>query len=559
MIKPYNDALASYDHAITLKPNCAALYNNRGILLAKLRRFNDALANYNQAIALKPDCAEVYNNRGVVLQEIEQYDDALADYDKAIELKPDYANAHNNRGAILSKLRRCDSAVASCDQALTLKPDFAEAYNNRGVALHEMEHFDNALASYDQAIALKPDCAEAHNNRSATLRELKRYDDALASCAKAIALKPNYAEAYQNRGLSLVNKGNMNEAQEMFLEALKLKPDFPDAVFSLTHIRKYRDPDHADVKNIRSLLAKPRTSLRGRECLYFALGKIYDDCGLYDEAFECYRQANQIRNTAVAYNPDRVARYTDSIIDVFSKDFLAKRSGFSSDKQSPLFIVGMPRSGTTLLAQILSNHRCIASAGELPTILEFISRLPELGGKGIAYPRAVRHITPVIGTRLINDYEQRLRRDVGSDVPYVIDKHPLNFRHLGFISMLFPGARIIHCTRHPLDMVLSTYFQRFAYSYDYSFDLGNIAHFYGEYTRVMEHWRKVLPATPIEVSYEDIVMHTEQMVRKTLAALGLEWEERCLSPHTNSGGVETASQYQVRQPTPRQSVQPRLP
>ena len=415
-----HETLASYEKVIELTPDSAEAYNTRAIILNKLNRYNEALASYDKAIALKPDRAELYNNRGVTLEEMRRFDDALADYDKAIELKPDYANAHNNRGATLPNLKRYDAAVASCDTAIKLRPDFAEAYNNRGVALHEMERYDDALASYDEAIALKLDCAEAHKNRGAALYQLKRLDDALASCDRAIALKPDYAEAYQTGGLCLVNKGDMQEAERMYLKALELKTDFPDPVLSLTQIRKYRDKDHPDVKNIRSLLDEPGISLHGRECLYFSLGKIYDDCGLYDEAFECYRQANEMRNTAVSYNPSRVAEFTDSIINVFSRDFLAQPFPFASDSQSPLFIVGMPRSGTTLMAHILSNHRSIGLAGELPTILDFISLLPELIGNRIPYPQAAKHITPVVATRLINDYAKRLTRNAGSDVPRVI-------------------------------------------------------------------------------------------------------------------------------------------
>jgi predicted protein tyrosine phosphatase len=215
----------------------------------------------------------------------------------------------------------------------------------------------------------------------------------------------------------------------------------------------------------------------------------------------------------------------------------------------------MPRSGTTLMANILSNHHSIATAGELETIGKFTLRLPELIGNDIPYPQAVKRITPDIAVRLIHDYEKRLRRDTELDVPHVIDKHPLNFKHLGFISMLFPKAQIIHCMRHPLDTALSNYFQRFSLYYDYSFDLRNIGHFYGEYTRLMEHWRKVLPLRMTEVSYEDMIMNTEQAVHKILDFLGLAWDEHCLAPHTNPCAVETASQWQVRQPIYTQSLE----
>lgn len=550
----YDEALARYDRVIELLPESAEAHNNRAIILNKMKRHAEALVSFGKAIALTPRHAELYNNRGVALQDIGRLEDALADYDKAIELKPAYANAHTNRGAILATLGRYYSALASCNQAIELTPDSTEAHNNRGVALQGMGRYDEALASYDQALTLTPDCVEAHSNRGAALRELARVDEALTSCDRAISLRPGYADAYHTRGVCLLNKGDLEQAESMFLRALELKPDFPDAVFELTCIRKYESIDHPDVKNIRSLLRKPRASLFERDCLYFSLGKIYDDCGHYDEAFACYRLANQMRNRSVSYDPVKVAELTNSIIEVFSKELLAQPFEFVPDKPSPLFIVGMPRSGTTLIAQILSNHHGIGTAGELPTILDFLPQLPRLIGNGAPYPETARHLTPLIIAGLRNEYLIRLRRDAGSAVSRVIDKHPFNFRHLGLIAMLFPKARIIHCTRHPLDTGLSNYFQRFRLSYDYSFDLRNIGHFYGEYARIMEHWRRVLPSALIEVSYEDVITNTEQIVRKTLDSLGLEWDGRCLAPHTNPSTVYTASKWQVRQPIYRESV-----
>ena len=467
---------------------------------------------------------------------------------------PDYAEAYNNRGAILQTMNRLPEALASYDQAIALKPDYANVHHNRGSTLKKLNRHEEALASFDRAIALKPDHTEAHHNRGVTFQELKRYDEALASYDRVLTLKPDHAEACNNRGLILANHGDMAAAEKMFLQAVTLKPDFSDPVFNLAIIRKYQDAENAGVKNILALINRPATSSEDKVSLYFSLGKIYDDCGRYDEAFESFRAANHLRNATVAYDAGAVTRLTDDILEVFTPKFLASPFASASASRSPLFIVGMPRSGTTLLAGILSNHRSIATAGELPAIMDFAARLPELTGTGLPYPQAAREISPALAARLSHDYEQRLRRDAGLEVPHVIDKNMLNFRHLGFIAKLFPRARIIHCTRDPLDTGLSNYFQRFPKYLDYSFDLQNIGHFFGEYSRLMDHWRKIPTMNLMEISYEDMILHTEPVVHRMLDFLGLEWDERCLSPHTNPASVETASQWQVRQPIYQQSI-----
>jgi tetratricopeptide (TPR) repeat protein len=468
------------------------------------------------------------------------------------------AELHNNRGAILQMMKRYDEALASYDKAIALKPDYANAHFNRGSALKQLNHFEEALASYDKAIALNPGHAEAHNNRGALLQQMRRYDEAIASYDKAIAAKPDHAAAYNNRGTTLLSKGDMREAEKMFRKALELKPDFSDPLHSLVNMRRYRnaeDASSADVKDIRALLGGSKVTPEEKEHLYFALGKIYDDCGLYDEAFENFQQANQIRNSFVSYKAEDVTRLTDGIIEVFSQDFLNRKFAFASESKLSLFIVGMPRSGTTLLGSILSNHPAIATAGELPDMADYALHLGDMLKENVPYPQAAKHITPEIARHIISQYEKRLKRDVKGDVQYVIDKNPLNFRHLGFISMLFPQARIIHCRREPLDTVLSNYFTRFPLTLDYSFDLRNIGHFYREYARLMEHWRTIPALRMMDVSYENMILHTEQTARAVLEFLGLEWDERCLTPHTNPSPVETASQWQVRQPIYRDSLE----
>lgn len=513
-----------------------------------------AAALYHSILAATPGDADSAFNRGRVLRDLHLYHEALASYAQAMTLLPDHPLIPNNVGNTLQEMGHFAEALESYDRALALKPDYFEAYVNRGSALQELNCAAEALASYDHAIALNPECAEVYNNRGTILHEMHRYAEAVASYDRAVALKPDYGEAYNNRGNALVSIGAMAEAELMYRKAHALKPDFPDPLCSITHIQKYHDPDHPDATAIRRLLGIPDTSARNREQLYFALGKIYDDCGCYDDAFEAYRQANLIRNASAAYNHQQVRRITDRMIEVFRRDVLARPLAGASQNRAPIFIVGMPRSGTTLMASILSNHHAVDTAGELPTIAECAARCASLSGNGSEYPEAVLHLTPDGASLLSAAYLQRLRRDSDPAVLYTIDKFPPNFRHLGLIAALFPNAHIIHCIREPLDVSLSNYFQRFSLTYDYAFDLQNIASYYEEYTRLMAHWRNVLPIPMLEVRYEEMVANTEQTIHTMLDFLGLPWDAKCLAPHTNPYAVETASNWQVRQPIHDQSI-----
>ena len=508
---------------IQLGSKCLSVADAGALAAAEHRRGNiqGALEIYDVIAARVPKSAEVHNNRGVLQQMLKRYGEALASYDRAIALKPEFANAHFNRAVILKLQNR----------------------------------FEESLASYDKAIALNPAQAEAHSNRGSVLQDMRLYGQALASYDRAIALQPDFAIAYNNRGTILLCQGDMAGAEQMFRKALELKPDFSDPRHSLSTMRRFQTAAVPEVKEILALLNQPGLPAEQREHLYFTLGKIYDDSGLYDEAFGCFQQANQIRNRSVAYHADKVTKFTDEVIEVFNRDFLGRRQAFASPGKLPLFIVGMPRSGTTLLANMLSNHRAIGTAGELLDMVDYATRLGEIMGNEVPYPQAAKQITPGAAGYIIRQYEKRLRRNIQRDVAYVIDKNPLNFRHVGLISMLFPEARVIHCTREPLDTGLSNYFTRFRLALDFSFDLRNIGHFYREYARLMEHWRTIPTLKVMDVSYEKMILDTENTARAMLDFLGLEWDERCLAPHTNPSPVETASQWQVRQPIYKDSLE----
>ena len=474
-------------------------------------------------------------------------------YQAMLVKAPGYAEGHNNRGVALQKLGRHEEALAAYDRAVALKSDYANAHFNRGSLLKRMGRHEEALASYDRAILLNPLHAEALNNRAALLQVMHRPDEALRGYDQVLAIQPDHAEALNNRGTVLASLGRMDEAEQMFRRACEVRPNFSDPWYNLTESRRYSDPEAPDARQIRALLGQGNLSADDREQLLFGLGKILDDCDLPDEAFDCFREANDLRGRAASYDRQRVTRLTDAIIEVFTREFLALPSAAATSSSTPVFIVGMPRSGTTLLANMLANHPAVAQAGELTVISDFAADLRRIAGTRLPYPHGVKHLAAEPARTLVRDQERQLRLHLRPGTRYVIDKNPLNFRHLGLMARLFPKARIIHCMRNARDTAISNYFQRFPTFLDYSFNLRHLAHFQMEYLRLMQHWRGT-GLNMIEISYEDAVTQTVPVAQQLLTFLGLDWDERCLSPHTNSSPIETASKWQVRQPIYTRSV-----
>lgn len=279
-------------------------------LAAQEQRYGNlrtALHIYNLVVGRLPNCGEAHNNRAATLQLMGLYEDALAGYDRAIAIKPGYATAHFNRGLTLRQLNRLDEALASYERALKLDPENAEYYNSQGVLLQQM----------------------------------KRYDEGLASYQKAVAANPGHAGAYNNWGTVLMSIGNIEKAEALFRKACRLQPGLPDPLFNLTRLRRYQKPSAPEIKAIRALLKKTGVPPENKEHLLFALAKIYDDCGMYDEAFELFLRANRIRNGFVNYKAAAVTQMAGDVIEIFNRDFLTQRSGFASESRMPLFIIGM--------------------------------------------------------------------------------------------------------------------------------------------------------------------------------------------------------------------------
>jgi tetratricopeptide (TPR) repeat protein len=552
-LQRFDEALTSFDTAIALDPRSALAFGNRGNACRELGRLDEALASYDQAIALDPADAEAFYNRGGALQELERPDEAVASYDQAIALRPGYAEALSNRGTALQALQRYAEAVASYDKAIALRPDLPEALCSRGSAFQKMERYDEAITSYDRAIALKPDFAQAFDYRGMCLQGLGRFEEAVASYNKAGAIAPDYAEAFRNRGVVLRMLGRLDEALGAFEQAIALTPRDAVSHFNLVSSRRVdaADPHFAVMKELALNAGSLDTETQIK--LHFGLSKAFADVGDMEQSFHHMLVGNSLKRQQVTYREaDTLAGFA-RIQSAFTAELMRDKRGLGDPTPVPVFIVGMPRSGTTLVEQILASHSKVFGAGEL-TDMERLAGLIR-GPNESEFPEAVAAMS---GDRLRAFGGKYLRaiRALAPTAERITDKLPPNFRYLGLIRLALPNARIIHTCRDLRDTALSCFSILFAPSQlEFTYDLVELGRYCAGYQRLMEHWRKVLPAgAMLEVQYEELVDDLEGHARRIVGHCGLEWDEACLEFHRTKRVVRTASATQVRQPIYRSSV-----
>ncbi len=483
-------------------------------------RINEAVAHYQRAIALKPDYAEIHNNLGAALAARGTIDEAMAHYQRAIALKTDYAEAHNNLGAALAARGRVDEAMAHYQRAIALKPDYGEAHINLGTALASHGNLDGAILHYERALAIDPNHADAHNNLGNVLKYQGKFDDAMAHYGRAIAIRPAYAEPHYNRaGIKTFHQGDEE------LKALEL------------------------------LAARNDLAASQALQIHFGLAKALEDCGDYVRAFEHLRRGNDLKRRQINYDEPATTTFFKRMTSVFDSSLFARFQGQGDPSPVPIFVLGMPRSGSTLIEQILASHPQIHGAGELQDLQ--VATLAVLGcsGKGVPFPECVPGLDGVTLRRIGQTYLARLPALADGKVR-MVDKLPANFLRIGLIHLVLPNARIIHTTRHPIDTCVSCYSRLFPAGQEFSYDLAELGRYYRCYTELMAHWRRVLPpGTILDVSYEDVVDDLPGQARRLIDYCGLPWDDRCINFHRTNRPVKTASAVQVRKPLFRSSLQ----
>jgi tetratricopeptide (TPR) repeat protein len=535
---------------IALRPDAQGAYVNLANVLTSSGRLAEAEACFRQALRLKPDDAQAHNNLGNLLSRSGRLPDAEASYREALKRDPRYAEAHNNLGALLSEQGRHEEAIASLRQAIALKPDYTDAWSNLGGALTDQLKTDEAEVCYRRALALDPLSAKINTNLGKLMQTLGRYDEAMSYYARALELDPRDVATISAKAALHERRREFEAANDLVRPIVARGVTDARLALSYASIARHRNEQREAIAALeRALQAEPRD--RDRVECHFALGDLLDELGCYDEAFAQYRQGNTLWSPPF----DRAAHEHNIkvLMDVFSSENLARLPRSSELSPKPVFIVGMPRSGTSLTEQILASHPRVFGGGEMGDVSKLTSSLSGRIGVSQPYPGCVTALTPPLLDQLAREYLERLAK-LAPDAERVTDKTPLHFFDLGFIQMLFPGARIIHCMRDPMDTCLSIYFHRFNEHHAYACDLANLGYFYRLYERVMQHWRSVTGLPLLELRYEDLVDEPERTSRALVEFCGLEWDDRCLRFYESKRDVNTPSYDQVRRPIYRASV-----
>jgi tetratricopeptide (TPR) repeat protein len=550
----YAEALAGFQAALVIEPAHSDAWNNCGKTLVDLGRGEEALEAFDKALALGATCARTFNNRGNALMKLARAAEALADYEAALALEPRAADVHNNHGTALRQLERPEQALASFGRALQQLPASAEVVVNIALTLLDLGRAKDALAHYELAISLRPAYALAHDGRGNALANLGREPEALASYDKAISLAPGHAPTYNNKGLALMQMGRLAEGGRLIETAIALDERSGLSFYNLSLSKKFETGDEMLLR--MEAFAKERSSLDvdSRIYLHFALGKAYADIERFDLSFAHFSAGNGLKRARSGYREAEALGALAQTRTIYSREWMAGFAGRGESSPVPVFVFGMPRSGTTLVEQILASHSQVHGAGEIRDFEMAVSQLGGEVGQSLARPEMARRLNGAQLDRLGAEYVRRIRA-AAPEAHRAVNKMTENFRFAGLIALALPRARMIHVQRDPLDTCVSCFTTLFAESLPYAYDLSELGRYHLAYQTLMEHWRATLPpGMMLEVRYEDLIADREAQSRRIVDHCGLEWDPRCLEFHRSDRSVRTASFTQVRRPLYATSV-----
>jgi len=497
---------------------------------------------------------------GIALHGQDKVAEAQHAFQEALRLDPALLEARRQLGNVLLKQgKRCE-AVAELRQVVRLAPNSAQARNDLARALLDTRHAEEAAQHLQQAVRLMPESSGASGNLGMVLYDLNRFEEALACFRRALQISPESAVAHANLGFALELQGSRDEARAAYREAIRLEPSNPGVIGSLAKLVAigHYPISEDDIRRFEEVASGARLPIEQLSGLHFVLAKLLDRADKPAEAFAHLLSANRLRKEicrrhGLVFDPMVHRRYVDRLIAAFDRGHFERVRGFGPDRELPIFIVGMPRSGTTLTEQILASHPQVHGAGELQDLPKLVQELPHRLACSEAYPECVARLDAQAAALLAEAHLQKLQR-LGGTASRVVDKLPGNLPNVGMIATLFPRGRIIHCRRDPIDTCVSCFFLDFGAASPFALDLQHLGHFYQEYERLFAHWAKVVNVPILEVHYEEMIDQPEAVIRQLIAFCGLEWDDRCLRFHETQRVVRTPSDLQVRQPIYRTAI-----
>lgn len=549
-----NDAVHLFSRAAAAKPDSADALAGLGAALAALDRNDEALACYQKALSLNPEHAVTLTAHGAVLHKCGRNDEAITHLERAIAISPNYATAHFILANILQGRNRLGEAITHYGKVLAAEPRNYAAHNNLATVLQKLGRFEEAIKLYNQALTINPEYADGYYNLGAIFLALDRNEEAIEQNEKALRLNPSMALAHNNIGVALQALGRIEDAGRAYEKALQLAPRNAAVHLNLTYLRRFTAGD-ARLAALEKL-AEEMAILDGDNqiSLHFALGKAFDDLGQHERSFRHLRDGNALKRAQLNYNEKDMLSLLERIRVTFSPELMQQQSGSGDPSHAPVFVVGMPRSGTTLVEQILASHSRVHGAGEIETFYQAMLKFRARTRVAAEFPDFVPAMSPDDLRDLGSDYIA-LTKSAAPTAERIVNKLPLNFKYVGLIHLALPHARIIHVRRDPLDTCFSCFSLLFVGDQSFTYDLGELARYYRGYTALMAHWRSVLPqGVMIEVQYEDVVADLEGQARAIVDHCGLDWEDACLAFHKTRRPVKTASSVQVREPVYRTSV-----
>lgn len=546
--KDFESAGQHYEDFLRLEPEHARAHYYRGLVLIQLGRTEPAVERLRKSISLDPDNRAAHIQLGDTCASLGRREEAISAYGRALEIESEDVATTVKLGNAYLALQRFADTADLYQHALTVLPDNAVLHRHLGAAFHRLGQTQKAIDHLVKALDLRPDYAKARIDLALVYRQLERTVEALHQIQEAIHFMPDDVDAHISLALTMRQEGRMAYAARHLSQFLAIQPVCGAAYYHLSMIRPPLDL----IPRIRSLLDDPTLPEDDAIYCHFALGNVLDSHTASDLAFEHYRQANTLKRRSLAYDPRDNTRLFDKLIETYSKDFFERKRGLGCDSDLPVFIVGLPRSGTTLVEQILASHGSIHGAGELESF----------AGVNHAIAHRFRSEGPapecmsLIDQETVDEFSARYLEELrlrSKTAARVVDKLPGNFVRIGLIKTLFPNAHIVHCSRNALDTCVSLYFHYFQ-ALTCSFDLRELGQYYLDYRHLMDHWEALFPDGIFEVRYEELVNDPERISRALVDNLDLPWDARCLEFYKNTRAIMSPSNIQVRHPVYKVSV-----